>query len=219
MKRPILITAAAVLIGVLLVGACSPFGPQKDLTRFYVLTSLTDQVPEGLEVRRPGPLAIGIGPVDLAEYLDRPQIQTRLSENEVRFSGVDRWAGPLRDNFARTLTENVAMLLETERMYSHPWYQDASIDYSVRVHVMRFEWNAAGYAELLAAWEIGSADLGTEVEWGLGRFTEPADTVRTDAYVAALSRTLQQFSESIADEIRKLEDARLAAEQEAEAER
>ncbi len=207
MRRRILLSSAAALTAGVVLG-CSPFGPQKDLTRFYVLTSLTDQVPEGLEVRRPGPLAIGIGPVDLAEYLDRPQIQTRVSENQVWFSSVDRWAGPLRDNFARTLMENVAMLLGTERMYGHPWYQDANIDYSVRVHVMRFEWNAAGYAELLAAWEIGGADLGTEVEWGLGRFTEPADTVGTDAYVAALSRTLQQFSESIADEIRRLEAAR-----------
>jgi hypothetical protein len=206
------ILAAALTAGVVL--GCSPLGPQKDLTQFYVLTSLAEEEPpQGM--RPAGDLSFGVGPVDFAAYLDRPQIVTRMSENQVEFSDVGRWAGPLRRSLARAVAENLAMLLETTRISEYPWFETERPDFAVRMHVIRFEWNAAGYAELLVGWAVVDR-VGEEREWAVNRFTQPADAASADARIAALSRTLQQFSESIADEIRRLEAARPAVEQEAE---
>ena len=40
-------------------------------------------------------LAIGIGPVTLPFYLDRPQIVRRTSPNRLEIAEFDRWAEPL----------------------------------------------------------------------------------------------------------------------------
>ena len=202
--RILLPIAAALTAGVVL--GCSPLGPQKDLTQFYVLTSLAEEEPpQGM--RPAGELSFGVGPVDFAEYLDRPQIVTRMSENQVEFSDVGRWAGPLRRSLARAVAENLSMLLETTQISNYPWFESQRPDFALRMHVIRFEWNAAGYAELLVGWTVVDR-VGEEREWAVSRFTQPADAANTDAQTAALSRTLQQFSELVAGEIRRLLAAR-----------
>jgi len=198
------VTAVAVL-------GCSPLGPQKDLTEFYVLTSAAEEeLQHGVRPARE--LSFGVGPVEFAEYLDRPQLVTRISENQVQFSDVGRWAGPLRHGFSRVLSENLAVLLETSNLFAYPWFDSQRPELSVEVHVVRFEWNAAGYAELLVAWTLLD-HAGEERKWGLHRFTQTADAATTDAQTAALSQTLWQFSELIAGEMREMIRARLMQEE------
>jgi len=193
------VTAVAVL-------GCSPLGPQKDLTEFYVLTSAAEEeLQHGVRPARE--LSFGVGPVEFAEYLDRPQLVTRISENQVQFSDVGRWAGPLRHGFSRVLAENLAVLMESSKVFAYPWFESESPDLSVEVHVARFEWNAAGYAELQVAW-ILLDNVGEDRRWGLHRFTETSEAATTDAQTAALSQTLRQFSELIAGEMRDLIRAR-----------
>ena len=201
MRRRTLLSVAAALTAAAVLG-CSPLGPQKNLSEFYVLTALgEEELRQG--VRPAGELSIGVGPVDLAAYLDRPQIVTRISENQVEFSDVGRWAGPLRRNISRAVMENLVILLETSQAWEFPWFESERPDLSVEFHLVRFEWNAAGYAELVVGWAIVD-NVGEDRRWGLHRFTEPADGATTDARIAALSQTLRQFSELVAGEIRDL---------------
>lgn len=204
MRRRTFFYVAAVT-GVAALG-CSPLGPQKDLTEFYVLTSAAEEeLRQG--VRPAGGFSVGVGPVALAAYLDRPQIVTRVSDNQVLFSDVGRWAGPLGRSFSRSLAENLALILETTKVFEYPWFESVRPDVAVQVHVTRFEWNAAGYAELLVGWSVVD-ELGEDQEWGLHRFTESADSTSTDARIAAMSRTLWQFSELIAGEMQRIVEAR-----------
>jgi uncharacterized lipoprotein YmbA len=196
---------AAALAAVATLG-CSPLGPQKDLTEFYVLNSgAEEEMQQG--VRPAGEFSFGVGPVQLATYLDRPQLVTRVGENQVLFSDVGRWAGPLRHSFSRVVTENLAVILESSKVFEFPWFESRRPDVAVEVHVARFEWNVAGYAELLVGWAITNS-RGENREWGLHRFTQPADSAATTAAkVAALSATLWQFSELVAVEMQKVLDA------------
>ena len=64
-------------------------------TRFFVLSSISGSEKMG---NREGErcFAIGIAPVKIPEYLDQPEIVTRITENEVRVDEFARWAEPSR---------------------------------------------------------------------------------------------------------------------------
>jgi hypothetical protein len=100
------------VVGLMLLAACAT-GTSAP-SRFYVLAPL--EAPEAEPQLAPGErcLAIGIGPVEIPAYLDRPQIVTRLSNNELNLAEFDKWAEPLRDNLIRVLAENISSLLCTE---------------------------------------------------------------------------------------------------------
>ena len=60
-----------------------------------------------------GPV-IGVGPITVPKYLDRPQIVTRSGRNQLALGEFDRWAEPLQDNVLRVLAENLAFLIPTD---------------------------------------------------------------------------------------------------------
>ena len=62
------------------------------------------------------PTYVCIGPVKVAAYLERPQIATRISGDELAYAEYDRWAGPLKDNISDVLVEDVSGLLSGEGM-------------------------------------------------------------------------------------------------------
>src|SRR5262245_36040759 len=88
--------------------------------RLYVLTPLTQmepvsRVPGGREV------AIGVGPIELPQYVNRTEIVTGHNSPVLQSAAVAEWAEPLRDGFTRVLAENLSLLLATERVAIFPW--------------------------------------------------------------------------------------------------
>ena len=72
--RPVLASLSCVL---LVLGGCLGTPP----TRFYLLPTLTDVSAPAATGERA--LTIGVGPVTLPPYLDRPQIVTRASQAQL----------------------------------------------------------------------------------------------------------------------------------------
>ena len=70
MRRGRRLSWIACVLAAALLG-CAPIGGTTPPSRFYLLTSLEAPPP-----RTNGP-GLGVGPVRIAEYLDRPQIVTR----------------------------------------------------------------------------------------------------------------------------------------------
>ena len=83
--------------------------PRHAPTRFYLLPTLTDvSSPAAMGERA---LTIGVGPVTLPPYLDRPQIVTRASRAQLHLAELDQWAASLQDTVARVLAENLSLLM------------------------------------------------------------------------------------------------------------
>lgn len=181
---------------------CSPLSPQPDPSRFYVLTSAAedqDAIPaDKLEI------ALGIGPITVAPYLDRASLVTRVGPNQVEFSQIDRWAEPLEAHFTRIQAENLQLLLGTKSIHDHPWFSSTELDYSVEITVVRFESDRAGFAHLLARWSIKNGS-GERLESRESTIEEAAGTNTRDASVAALSRAAAKLSSEIASAIRRLQ--------------
>ena len=193
MNRPIL--------SVMLLGACllslAGCGSSQPV-RFYVLSTLAERQPAG-----GGDLAVGVGPVDLPEYLDRPQIVTRSGQNELNLAEFERWGASLKDNTAEVLAENLAALIPSNKVATYPWKRATQIQYQVAVKITRFDRTEGGDAVLSARWKILDAD-GAE---RLSRESHYAERPAADSYaatVAAMNRILAQFSRELAGAVNGL---------------
>lgn len=80
-----------------------------------------------------------IGPVTIPDTVDRPQIVTRVGDNEVAVNEFARWAQPLKGDIARVIAADLAALLNSQQIsVSDGWYDPQTI-WRVRLDVVRFE--------------------------------------------------------------------------------
>ncbi|MEE9521960.1 MAG: PqiC family protein [candidate division NC10 bacterium] len=202
MRRPLLKCVILSLTPLLVVlGGCASTPP----TRFYVLNQLPSSKAEHQAAATEHGLAIGVGPVELPQYLHRPQIVTRGSGNKLHLSEFDRWAEPLERNVPRILAENLSVLLSTDRVAVFPWERSTPIDYQVAVKITRFGGRLGGESSLVARWSVMrvKGKKGKEVLMTRrSTFRELADGQDYEATTSAMSRTLADLSREIAAEIK-----------------
>jgi uncharacterized lipoprotein YmbA len=176
-----------------------------DKARFYKLNSLTSQESIAHTKGTGGGVAIGIGPIKFPDHLDRPEIVTRTSGNALQLAEFDRWAGSLEKDFSRILAENLSLLLSTDYIFMFPFTQAAPIDYRVAVEVVRFDGELGKNATLIARWTVveeGEKKALKSVR--RSSMTRPAEGKGYEAMVAALSRTVEDLSQEIAETIKTL---------------
>ena len=188
MQTLLLVTVAAVLFG------CAS-SPQ---ARFYTLNPLGFP-----EAKQPAPAAahpvsVSIAPVEIPDYLDRPQIVTRDGRNELRLAEFDRWAGSLSDNITAVLAENLAQLLGTDRIFVYPRLQAEKAEFSVMTRVLRLDCKPGEQVFLKVQWTLLSGPERKDVATQVASFTERLNDNRYETIAAAVSRTLEQLSREIA---------------------
>ncbi len=180
------------------------FGSARDPSKFYILTPTSDAPGTASTQSSSGGLTIGLGPVKLPAYLDRPEVVTRAATNRLELSKNDRWGESLEKNFARVLARDLAAQLGTQQIVAFPWYATTTIDLQVQVEVYRFETDAKGDAQLSAKWTIRNGD-GSKIlysaESNLSQPSKPGDP--TEA-AAALSRVTGDLSREIANMVQQV---------------
>ena len=181
--------------------------PQKDISKFYLLTPTADpatpSTPTATTQSTPGNFTIGLGPIKLPPYLDRPEIVTRAAPNRLELSKEDRWGESVQNGFTRAMERNLSAQTSSA-IIVFPWYSTVHIDMQVQIDVYRFETDAQGTATLSAKWTIldptGKNILYT-VESNLTQPSKPGD--HTEG-AAALSRTIGDLSAQIANMLQQL---------------
>ena len=192
--HPIMLAVVPVILGTsLMVGGCA-----SQPSRFYLLSALPDT-----DVASPGTLSpqgstIGVGPVTLPRYVDRPQIVTRTSPYEIKLAEFDRWAEALDTNFSRVLAENLSLLLPTARVVMAPWSRATPIDYQISVDVSHFLSQVGGDSLLVADWTVFKGEGQEVLTSGRSHFSASPDGPDYAAIVAAMSQTIASFSREIA---------------------
>jgi len=168
-------------------------------TRFYVLSILPQSAQLAANAGRN--LAVGVGPVELPEYLDIPQIVTRTGQNELNLADFDKWGEPLKDNANQVLAENLAVLLPSKKVHTYPWKRSSTLDYQVVVKITRFDHTEGGETVLHTRWNILSGDGNREILSRETRYVERPDGTGYPATVASMNRALAQFSRDVANTI------------------
>ncbi len=184
MKRLFLLAAALVLAG------CSQ--PSQN---FYVLTA-SGPVPSG------GGIGIGVGPVSIAEYLDRVNLVTQEAPNQLGVAENHRWAGDLTESITRVTAANLGRALKTGNVRVYPWQSDSEVSYQVTLDIRQLHSQADGYAVIEAGWRAYSLP-GRQLK-ASKTFTdrEPLESDGYNASVAAQSKLLERLAQSIAASLR-----------------
>lgn len=185
---PALALGIAALLG---LAGCAGNTP----SRYYFLSPLVEA---GGAAAPGGSRTIGVGPVRLPDYLNRPQIVTRTGPNEFTVAEFNQWGGPLEAEVGRVLAENLATLLPADRVALFPWSMPYPAQYRVQVAVVRFEADAAGSVGLTARWSILGKDGRDALRTVQSSLREEAGGTEYEATVAAMSRALAGLSREIA---------------------
>jgi hypothetical protein len=149
-------------------------------------------------------LAIGVGPVELPKFLDRPQIVTRISQHRVAVSEFHRWAGSFSEDFLRVLAKDISMLLPKDRIATYPWTDQFSPNYSIQLIVDQFDGRFGGDVVLNVAWSVRNQKDTNEPVIKHTLIREPISHVDYDALVSAQSRAIGMLSRAIVDEIKRV---------------
>jgi len=124
-------------------GACSLLDPREDPTRLFLLTSIGETAARAAPAEDAAPADaakgwIGLGPVTVPAYLERPEIVRRASEHELAPARSDRWAEPLDRAVLRVLAQDLAQVTG-RRVVAYPWKTTLAPACVVEVGVTRFE--------------------------------------------------------------------------------
>ncbi len=192
---------AAALLVVLLTGSLSGCGSSPPAS-FYTL-SPSPLTPIGSAVDS----SITIGPVDIPDYLNRPQIVTRGDGSELKLAEFDRWAEPLDDSIQRMLTTNISKLLDSDQVVEYPSKQKFGLQYHVVMRIQRFDSDNRGNAVLEAKWGILDSNGDRAAPVQRGHFESQASNANDyNQIVAALDDTVSQLSVAIAHSLIDIEN-------------
>jgi len=173
-------------------------------TKFYLLQSIPRPQTGEMVTAKEG-LRIGIGPIQIPEYLDRPQIVTRIGENEHQLDEFNQWAENLTFSIARVLGENLSILLSTDNIFLFPWRGSTQLDYQVKVGVIRFSGTPGGNAVLDVLWTIYRGNDAKELlDMKKSSFSRSTGGEGYEALVSAQNKMLEDFSREIAGAITAL---------------
>lgn len=192
--RFIMMGTLAVIIG------CASTQP----SNFYILNSIEKQEAQQKGSDAMQHVAIGIGSIEIPDYLDRSQMVTMNSRSELKVDEFNRWAGSLKENISLVLAENLSLLLSTDRVFVHSWIPAESVNYWLHVEIIRLDAIPGNTVTMKALWTI-SGDRGKkEFITRTSEFTEKTSENSYGMMVAAMSRTFEKLSHEIASEIEKL---------------
>jgi len=191
-----LLACAMVLALVGCIGTSRP-------ARFYTLEPL--QVRDG-----PGATStdatLAVGPIDLPDYVDRPQIVTRTGSNELVIAEFDRWGGSLDSQINGSLVAALQDRLAARRVAVVPRsssMRSGATSYRLVVGISRFDGVLGHSVVLKGHWELSVESGGKEESLGVQQasVTEEVTGPDYDALVAAMQRALVRFGQQMGDGI------------------
>lgn len=186
------------ILGLSALIGCSGSQP----TQFYTLSGLVS----ASEPTDGKPMRLGVGPVTLPAYLDRPQVVTRNGANQMTVAEFDQWAEPLETTFQRVLTENLSGWLATDHVMTLPARRDLPLDHQVEVDVTRFDADESGQVVLDARWRIFDGRGDRMLDSGRSVTREQAAAADGYKHIAeAMSRCLGAMSAEIAGSLARFE--------------
>jgi len=162
---------------------------------FYVLS------PAG-KAPSSGGVGIGVGPVDIANYLiERPYIVFQSSPNKMEISDQHEWAGDLGDDFSRVLATNLGRHKGSGNIRTYPWDHEGDLTYQVALDIRQFHGTSEGDAILEASWRVYRLPESRLVTSKTTTLHEPLQGDGFEALVAAQSRLIDKLALTIAKQL------------------
>ena len=175
---------------------------------FYTLSPLTSVSEADKVAGLRDNIAVGVGPLQIPNIIDRPQIVTRIGPNKINVDEFHRWAGSVYEDFLRVVTMNLATLLPSSLVVAFPWEDYFDPDYRIYMEVQQFDGRLGQYAQLVITWTITTQEARKILLVRKSLIREPVQGEDYDAFVAAKSRILATLSRQIAQGIKEVHGSR-----------
>ncbi|MBB1380771.1 membrane integrity-associated transporter subunit PqiC [Shewanella sp. SR41-2] len=134
-----------------LVSGCQS-SPEK---QYFVLTAMPSQMVSGSTALEHD---IGIGPIDVAEYLHFTQLMYQLDDGSLQRLANSYWAEPLEQGISRVMSINLSQGDRRRNLVLFPWRANNTPQYSIKIKVTSLN-RDGNNARLNANWELTNNSL------------------------------------------------------------
>lgn len=146
--------------------------------------------------------SIGIGPVVIADYLNRLAIVSTQGNNGLHISDTDYWGEALDKGIARVIADSLRQQNPSTRFIQFPYRSDDRPNYSLRLQIHQLNYNGS-QATLEATWEL--LDNTSKQVITRKHFSRTHRTAGSPADIAnAYSNLLLKLAEDLQPELQRL---------------
>lgn len=97
--------------------------------------------------------------VIIPDYIDKPEIVTRISPNQLFQAEFHRWAEPLGGNITAVIAQNLSSQLAKDVILTTPGIISSNINYYLKINVNQFDVDGAGVSTLKVTWNVYNANM------------------------------------------------------------
>lgn len=165
--------------------------------RFYMLHSV-DKDAVGEKFNMPADIIIGVGPVKIPQYLNRPQIVTQDKNKMLTFAQLDRWGEPLDSGLERLIAENLTLMLPGASLQLFPCNFAIPLKYQLILDVVQLDCDLEANLFLVVQWSIIDAQKKEMLVTQRAEFVQPINPHNYTGLVRALETACISLSRQIA---------------------
>lgn len=170
-------------------------------TQYYLLNpSSTASTETSLD------LAIMVGPVQVAEHLQRRGIIDRRSNHELHYSALHLWASALPQQIPSVLRQSLQQQLPNAKLssFSNALPMANHSSHQVMLEILHFDGELGGTVSLLAQWQLYHRQ--SQKVLAQGSFAQQTSTSDSSyqALVEGHNKLLSQLSDELAEQLAKL---------------
>lgn len=169
---------------------------------YYTLSSIEDDTGLYTSTAALNDIAVGIGQIKFPDELEKPSIVTQFGQNQLMVNEIHRWGGSLKKNFTQILVENLAHLIQTDKVMARPWERYFKPDYRITMDVQQFGGRLGEYALLKVTWAVIETEKESATSIQRTFIKEPVTDSSYASLVAAQSIALAGLSLDIAATLR-----------------
>ncbi|MFH1889167.1 MAG: PqiC family protein [Candidatus Omnitrophota bacterium] len=186
----------------LVSGGCMSI-PNSPTPRFYTLRPI-DKGEAGTKLNIAFDIIIGVGPVRIPEYLNRPQIVTQDKNRMLKFSEFDRWGEPLDLALTRLIATNFTVMITGGNIEIYPWNLVIPVTYQVVADIVQLESELNKDLFIALQWSIFDVQNTKMLLTKRSEFSKPINPHNYAGMVQALSDVCVSLSSEMAREVATL---------------
>ncbi len=176
------------------LSACEGIGGPSTPTEFYRLTSV-DLSGKSYSSELGADLSIGIGPITIPGYANRPQIVSAGAGGRLIVEDFHHWAEPIQDNIERLLVADIASMLSARQVFHYPTnFTPTSESLQIEVVISEMLRMADGKVQLSASWNIKKLVDNRLVRRDAVKYISNSSAASFEQYSEILSGLLGQLS-------------------------
>jgi uncharacterized lipoprotein YmbA len=150
-------------------------------------------------------MLIGIGPVKIPEYQNRPQIVTQSKEKLLKFAEFDRWGEALDLGVARLIREDLTVMLPGVKFTLYPWNSSVPVKYQVVGEIVQLDSELNKDLFIVMQWIVIDVQNTKTLIIKRSEFRQPIIPQNYFGLAKTLSTACESISSEIAEALVKLE--------------